>query len=64
MIKKDSKMFVVRKYVMARTVKEALRKEPKTDVHEVFVDDEWRKNRADRLSEAVGFYLPKTEEEE
>lgn len=50
-----SVMFVVRKLVKARSVAEALRKEKTTPVHEIFIDDEWRKNNHDRLADAIGF---------
>lgn len=50
---------------MADSVASALRKESKVKPHEVFVDDEWRKNSKDRLADAIGFYqLPPLREEE
>lgn len=57
-------MFIVRKYVMADSVSQALKKEKTTDVHEVYVDDEWRKNKKDNLAQAIGFIadFPKDEE--
>lgn len=54
-MKKNEKMFVVRKYVMADSVESAIRKEKKTKIHEVFVDDEWRKNNKDSLASAIGY---------
>ncbi len=57
-MKKDIKMLIVRKYIMASSVEEALRKEKKTKVHEIYIDDEWRKNNKDNLAIAVGF-IPK-----
>ncbi len=54
-MKREEKLFVIRKYVMASNVESALRKERKTKVHEVFVDDEWRKNNKDNLASAIGY---------
>ncbi len=54
-MKSELKMFVVRKYVMADSVEGALRKEKSTKPHEVFVDNEWRKNNKDSLASAIGF---------
>ena len=64
MQKKQNKMFVVRKYVMADSVASVLRKERKTKVHEVYIDDDWRKEKADKLADAIGFYHPKDSKEE
>jgi hypothetical protein len=55
MKKPKEKMYIVSKYVMADSVAQAIRREPKQPVHEVFVDDDWRKNNTDRLADAVGF---------
>jgi len=54
-MKREEKMYVVRKYVMAKTVQEAIKKERKTKIHEVFVDDEWRKSQKDNLAAAIGY---------
>lgn len=56
MSKRTQKMYVVRKYVMAESVSSALRKERKVKPHEVFVDEDWRKQNKDRLADAIGFY--------
>lgn len=37
------KRFIVRKYVMASSVMEAIRKERKEKVHDVFIDELWFK---------------------
>lgn len=50
-----SKLFVVRKFVKATSVADALRKEKKTPVDEIFIDDDWRKNEIDNLSRGLGF---------
>lgn len=56
-------MYVVRKYVMAENAAQALRREPKQPVHDIFVDDDWRKNNTDRLADAIGYAYPLVQEE-
>ncbi len=57
---KNDKMYVVRKYVKATSVAEALKKERKTEIHEIFVDEQWQKNN---LAAAIGFAVEKREED-
>lgn len=49
------KMYIVRKYVMAESAAQAINKSRNVPVHDVFVDDDWRKNNTDRLADTVGF---------
>lgn len=51
------KLYVVKKYVKAVSAAEAIRKERKMPVDDVWVDDEWRKNQRDGLAEAIGFKI-------
>lgn len=46
------KMYIVRKYIKAVDVKQALRKEPKTPVHDLWISEDWSK---EHLPEAIGF---------
>lgn len=46
------KMYIVRKYIKATDVKQALRKEPTTSVHDCWVDESWKEKS---LAEAIGF---------
>lgn len=62
MNKQTNKMFIVRKYVMARSVQEALKKEKQAPVHEVFVDDEWSKGNRTELAAAIGYQIQRNEE--
>lgn len=55
--KTEQKMYVVRKYIMADSVAQALRKDNKTKPHEVFVDDEWKKGQSNSLASAIGFEI-------
>lgn len=51
---KTIKRYIIRKYVMARSLEEAVQKEPMHVVDECFVDEEWTKKDPDHES-AVGF---------
>lgn len=55
------KLYIVRKYIKAVDVKQALRKEPKTAVHDLMVEKNWSDKH---LPEAIGFDDGETEEEE
>lgn len=55
------KMYIVRKYIKAVDVKQALRLEPKTPVHDLWIDADWRE---DKLADAIGFELDEPEDEE
>lgn len=46
------KLYVVLKYIKAVSVLEAIRKERKTPVHEVYVDGKWQE---EFLPTAIGF---------
>jgi len=37
----SQKQYIIRKYIMAKFAKEALRKEKSTPAHEVYLDDKW-----------------------
>lgn len=61
--KEKEKLYIVRKYIKAKDVKSALRKEPKTAVHDLWIDEEWRNQH---LASAIGFEVdfPVDEDEE
>ena len=59
-IKDTDKMFVIRKYVKAKDALSAIKKDRKTQVHEVWIDDEWKKNQ---LASAIGFEIYNKEED-
>ena len=52
---KKPKLYVIRKYVKAYSAADALKKEKRLPVDDIYVDDDWRKNQSDNLSEAMGF---------
>ena len=51
---KPQKMFIIKKYIMATSAKEALKKDLKTPADDVWVDDDWKK---DHLASAIGFSI-------
>lgn len=44
-MKKDLKLFVVRKYVIAESALEAIKNEKKKSVDDVWLDDDWKKQQ-------------------
>jgi hypothetical protein len=55
------KMYVVRKYIKAKTAVEAIKLDSTTPVHDCWIDNEWRDNH---LAEAIGFSIDIQENEE
>jgi hypothetical protein len=49
------KLYVIRKYVKTYSAVDALKKEKRLPIDDIYVDDDWRKNQSDNLSEALGF---------
>lgn len=45
--KKDLKRFIIRKYIMASSAQDAVRKDRVWKVDEVFIDDQWIKDNKD-----------------
>lgn len=62
MKRSEQKMFIVRKYVMADSVESAIKKSAQVKVHDVYVDDDWRKAQRDNLAAAIGFHSMGTSE--
>ena len=53
--KKESKMYIVRKYIMACDCKQAMKLERTIPPHDVFVDQEWASGGGKNLADAIGF---------
>ena len=54
------KLFVVKKYIMATSAQEALKKEKRTRPDDVWIDDDWRKEQKYKTeSSQVGFEVEK-----
>ncbi len=51
------KLFVVRKYIWATSVQQAIHKEQKAPVDDCWVDDKWKEN-SQVVKDAIGFYAP------
>lgn len=56
------KLFIVRKYIKARSAAEAIRKEKTHAVDDVWVDDAFKQGAAQGITHAVGFAYPRKEE--
>lgn len=54
-MKPKLKQYIIRKYVMARNVKDALLKEKLINADEAWIDDEWRKNNPEIATNKIGF---------
>lgn len=57
------KLYVVRKYVMAKSAKDAIRRERRHTPDDVWLDDEFRKMGAQDRSSAIGFMASSYEDE-
>lgn len=64
MKKPKDKMFIVKKYIKAKSAAEALRKERKIPADDCWVDEDWRKNSPDRLADAIGFSVDKPDDDD
>lgn len=53
--KQGQKLFIVKKYVMAASAAQAIRRESKLPVDDVWVDEEWKKGNVPNLAQAIGF---------
>lgn len=52
--KEKDKMYVIRKYIKAPNLKQAIKMEPKTDIHDAWIDNDWREHH---LADAIGFTM-------
>ena len=57
-------LYVVKKYVKACSVEEALRKERRAPVDSVWIDDDWANGKGRALADAIGFTTLRSDEEE
>lgn len=55
MSKPREKLFIIRKYIMAVSAAQAIKKDKVTPVDDCWVDDEWKKGNEGRLENAIGF---------
>lgn len=55
MRKKLLKKFVIRKYVWATSAMDAIRNETKNEVHDVWLDEDWKKSQDFSPKGEIGF---------
>jgi hypothetical protein len=56
-MKPKQKLFIVKKYILATSASDAIRKEKNIKPDDVWVDDDWRKGNKDNLASAIGFEI-------
>ena len=54
---KQENRFVVKKYVMAKSAMDAIKKERKIAVHDVWLDEEWMKKQSEEKDPAIGYEI-------
>ncbi len=54
---KNQKRFIVKKYIMATSAHEALKKERRVRPDDVWVDDDWKKENSVNLVSAIGYHV-------
>lgn len=59
MKKTKDKLYIVKKYIYARSCAEAIRKEKKQPVDDCWMDEDFRKKSMIELPSAVGFAVDK-----
>ena len=57
-MKKDNlKLFILKKYVMATSASDAIKKDKITPPQDVWIDEDWSKGQKDKLASAIGFQI-------
>jgi len=51
----NQKMFIVRKYIIASSAKEAIHKDKTTPVDDVYIDSDFQKKQFEQLASGIGF---------
>lgn len=62
MKKDNTKMFILRKYVRAKSASDAIRKDKLTPVDDCWVDEDWKKQQT-ALESAIGFTVNPEDDE-
>lgn len=57
-------MYIVRKYIMAISAAQAIRRDKTTAVHDAWVSDDWKGDQSRNLADAIGFHVIETQDEE
>ena len=51
----ELKRYIVRKYIMGRSIRDALKKDKITFPDDIWVDEDWKKENPNRLESQMGF---------
>lgn len=54
MVNKEEDLYIIVKSIMAKNVKDAIKKEKESNIVNIYMDDEWKKNKISK-SDHVGF---------
>lgn len=57
MRKIEQKRFIIKKYIMATSAQDAIRKERSVTPDDVWVDEDWKKDNPNKLESAIGFTI-------
>lgn len=49
------KLFVVRKWIKAKSAQDAIKKDRTHAVDDVWIDDDWKKGNSEKLADTLGF---------
>lgn len=60
---KDKQQYIIRKYIMATSAKDAIRRDKDSEVNDVWVDQDWVKTQHEDKNPAIGFAV-ETENDE
>lgn len=60
----SDKRYIVRKYIMAKSASDALKKELKFKADECWVDEKWLENQSKDLNSAIGFAIPRDNQDD
>lgn len=55
MIKQKQKLFVIKKYIMAKNAMEAIKFDKNILPDDVWIDEDWKKGNSKRLESSMGF---------
>jgi hypothetical protein len=57
MKKEVLKRFIVKKYIMATSAHDALKRERRHRPDDVWVDEDWKKEKGNRLESCIGYHI-------
>ena len=57
------KVYVIRKYIAAHSALDAMRKDHKTEISEIFIDDSWLRDNAPNLNRMMKLPIKATDDD-